>query len=129
VTTPPEQTVVACQTELSRTLAESTIKFDLGSAALPSEAAPAMRKLAAIAATCDGLQLRIEGHTDDSGEPNANRALSQRRAEAVREGLTTLGVDAARMTAVGRGASEPVADNTTLEGRRANRRIEITVAQ
>lgn len=69
--------------------------------------------------------IRIEGHTDASGSNNANQVLSQQRAEAVMAALAGRGVDAARMTAIGRGEEAPVAPNDSAEGKARNRRVEI----
>ena len=70
-------------------------------------------------------KVRIEGHTDASGSDNANQVLSQQRAEAVRAALSARGVDMARMAAIGRGESVPVASNSSAEGKARNRRVEI----
>lgn len=70
-------------------------------------------------------KVRIEGHTDASGSDNANQVLSQQRAEAVRAALSARGVDNARMAAIGRGESVPVASNSSAEGKARNRRVEI----
>ena len=69
--------------------------------------------------------VRIEGHTDASGSDNANQVLSQQRADAVLAALAARGVDAARMTAIGRGEDVPVASNESVEGKARNRRVEI----
>lgn len=70
-------------------------------------------------------KVRIEGHTDASGSNNANQVLSQQRAEAVMAALAARGVDAARMSAIGRGEEAPVAPNDSSEGKARNRRVEI----
>jgi OmpA-OmpF porin, OOP family len=67
--------------------------------------------------------VRIEGHTDASGAPAANVALSQRRAEAVRDYLVQLGADSSQLSAVGLGASDPRDAKNPLAAE--NRRIEI----
>ena len=71
------------------------------------------------------MRLEVAGYTDSTGDPDENRALSQRRAEAVRDYLVRRGIDAARFTAVGYGSEDPIGDNSTPEGRARNRRVEI----
>jgi outer membrane protein OmpA-like peptidoglycan-associated protein len=73
--------------------------------------------------------VRVEGHTDDTGGAAANVKLSQSRAEVVREYLVTHGVAAGRLTAKGYGDTRPVASNTTAAGRKTNRRTDFVVAQ
>jgi outer membrane protein OmpA-like peptidoglycan-associated protein len=69
----------------------------------------------------------IEGHTDSRGGTEMNERLSQERAQAVATYLASRGLDAARIQAVGRGESEPIASNDTTDGRASNRRVEIIV--
>jgi outer membrane protein OmpA-like peptidoglycan-associated protein len=71
--------------------------------------------------------ITVEGYTDSRGSDAANQALSERRANAVRNYLVTQGVAADQIDAVGLGASKPTADNSTAEGRATNRRVEIVV--
>lgn len=73
------------------------------------------------------LNIEVAGHTDDTGEADFNLALSERRAKAVMDYLIQYGVDTSRLTYRGYGESEPVADNTTIEGRARNRRVELRV--
>lgn len=72
--------------------------------------------------------IQVEGHTDSTGSAATNEALGQRRADAVKQYLTSCGVDANRIEALGIGPARPVAPNTTAEGRAANRRVEIVIA-
>lgn len=72
-------------------------------------------------------QFVVEGHTDSRGKPEVNQTLSQNRADAVRDYLIEHGVPADRITAEGHGADNPVADNSTADGRANNRRVEIVV--
>ncbi len=69
----------------------------------------------------------VEGHSDSSGNAEQNRILSQARAEAVRNALIEEGVEASRLTAKGFGPSQPIADNSTPEGRAQNRRVVLSV--
>lgn len=105
------------------TLGEGT--FAAGRADLTAAAAADLDAAAAFVAAAPGRRARIEGHTDSRGSANLNQALSQQRAEAVRDALVARGVDPSRLVAVGRGADRPVASNETPEGRARNRRVEI----
>jgi OOP family OmpA-OmpF porin len=70
------------------------------------------------------VKVEISGHTDNVGDKKVNKALSQKRADAVRDYLVSKGIDGARIKAVGYGDAKPIAPNTTEEGRQKNRRIE-----
>lgn len=72
--------------------------------------------------------IRVEGHTDNTGEEAANNALSDQRAAAVVEYLVGRGVPASRLEAKGYGFSRPIAPNETEEGRAKNRRVEFVIA-
>ena len=71
------------------------------------------------------LMIEVAGHTDDMGPGDTNFGLSERRANTVRDYLIRFGVDESRLTAVGYGESQPIADNRTAEGRATNRRVEL----
>ncbi len=73
--------------------------------------------------------IEIGGHTDNTGDAAANVALSQARADAVRNALLKAGVDPANLVAKGYGSAQPVASNDLLEGRFRNRRIEYRVVR
>jgi outer membrane protein OmpA-like peptidoglycan-associated protein len=99
--------------------------FASGSATLAPSAGASLRSLfSAIGAR---KTLRVEAHTDSQGPEAANLALSQKRAEAVKRALVGIGIGAARIRAIGKGESAPVADNASAEGRARNRRVEIIV--
>jgi OOP family OmpA-OmpF porin len=92
--------------------------------------APAeLDRVAAMLATRGPHRLSIEGHTDDIGDDDYNRALSERRAQAVRTYLTSRGVDPARIEARGLGESRPAVANDSDDGRRKNRRVEIVIVE
>ncbi|MDA3908839.1 MAG: OmpA family protein, partial [Sulfurimonas sp.] len=76
-----------------------------------------------------GYQILIYGYTDSSGSVVANKKLSQNRANAVKEALSRYGIKSIRMTAIGKGEADPIADNTDKEGRAQNRRIEVELLQ
>ncbi len=71
--------------------------------------------------------LRIESHTDNTGDPEDNLRLSSQRAYAIRAALVDDGIVASRLDAVGVGGLQPIADNDTAEGRAKNRRIELVM--
>ena len=75
------------------------------------------------------IRIQISGHTDNSGNANANRTLSRRRADAVKWYLVDKGIDPERISTVGYGGAKPVAPNDTEEGRQQNRRIDIALQQ
>jgi hypothetical protein len=102
------------------------IHFDFGSDRIREESEPQLAEIARVLAANPAWALSIEGHTDDIGEPARNLDLSQRRAAAVKDALTTrYRVDAARLTTSGHGESRPLDTNDTLEGRARNRRVEL----
>lgn len=100
--------------------------FGSGSANLTAPAQASLRALAAQLRGGSG-SIAIEGHTDSQGADAANLALSRQRAEAVRRVLEDAGVPGARLQAVGKGETAPVADNASADGRARNRRVEIIV--
>lgn len=100
------------------------LRFATGATDLEAETPASLRALASLLAGDATLRLLLVGHTDSQGDLATNRALSQRRAEAVRQRLITLGAAPDRIEAHGVGYLSPRAPNTTEEGRRANRRVE-----
>jgi outer membrane protein OmpA-like peptidoglycan-associated protein len=104
------------------------VLFDFGKYNLKPDTKITLAKLAGIIQAHPGLHLAIEGHTDNIGSDEANMKLSQQRGDAVRDFLVQQGLGAETVTAVGLGKAEPVADNSTNEGRQKNRRVEIIVS-
>jgi len=117
------------QVSLDRTLGNRIIEFDSGSSNLRESSRPILKEIAASIARVGGKVVEIVGHTDNEGSPNNNLILSRARAETVRQYLTELGIPPAQMTTVGMGASQPVASNEEVDGRRRNRRIEFRITQ
>ncbi|MGY6410927.1 MAG: OmpA family protein [Alkalilacustris sp.] len=114
-----------CVARIETILARQKITFAPGSARIQGAAAETLDEIAEVLQECGALPLEIAGHTDSQGRAEMNLALSQRRADAVREGLAQRRVLVADITAVGYGQTRPIADNATAAGREANRRIEI----
>lgn len=103
------------------------INFSTGSNQIPDENKAILDKAAGLMKNSKDAKLTVAGYTDSTGNANGNKALSQKRAQAVVDYLVSQGVDASQLTAVGHGADNPVADNTTEEGRFKNRRIEFSI--
>ena len=101
------------------------IHFDTGKATIQPDSENILGQIVKLLQDDASLKLRVEGHTDSQGNAAANQALSEKRAQAVVTWLTGKGVSAARLTAKGFGATKPVADNGTEDGRGKNRRVEL----
>lgn len=115
-----------CNRAFSEVFSNATIRFRTGSAVIDAGSETLLQRLANLAQDCPGT-LIIAGHTDSRGDADMNEALSLARANAVRDALAARGIETGRMTAVGYGEAQPVADNDTAEGRARNRRIAIAV--
>ncbi|MGJ5818327.1 OmpA family protein [Paludibaculum fermentans] len=101
------------------------ILFDTGSDRMKPESAAVIQTIAKGLETNPNLKLLIEGHTDSVGNAAQNLDLSRRRAEAVKGVLAAqFGIDAARLTTAGLGATKPIDSNDTPQGRSQNRRVE-----
>jgi len=105
----------------------SGLLFDFDSDVVRAAAAQNLRNLAASLEKYPNTDLLIVGHTDAVGTSEYNQALSQRRAAAAANYLSGQGVALARLQAVGRGETEPIAANDTEAGRQLNRRVEIAI--
>lgn len=106
----------------------SIVNFPTAGAEIPPDSLPLIREAAArLRQLPPGTVIEVSGHTDNTGDPEINRPLSQRRAEAVRAALVADGVPADQLVAKGYGSDQPVADNATEDGRFRNRRIEYRV--
>ncbi len=124
-----EVDATGCKLKKSKTVKFNlNITFDFNSAAITSESAREIEKLAAFLKTYKELTVNIEGHTDSLGPAEYNKRLSIRRARAVADRLIELGVEADRVSAQGFGEERPVASNDTEEGRAQNRRV-VTVLE
>ncbi len=112
----------------SRLLLSDRIYFDDDADTIRSVSIPVLDELAAVAGTLlVHKRLRVEGHTDDTGNAPHNLDLSYRRARAVVEYLKARGVPADRLEYVGHGAQTPLAPNESAAGRALNRRVEFTI--
>lgn len=104
------------------------LTFESGSDEILPEHDALLTKVQRAIQAFEGAGVRIEGHTDGRGSPDANRTLSQRRANAIREYLLArLPISASRIAATGFGEDRPIASDDTEEGRTRNRRIEVVL--
>jgi outer membrane protein W len=104
---------------------EQTLKvlFDFDSAELRPESITELERVVTFMNDVPFAAALIEGHTDSVGSDAYNLKLSDRRAKAVYDYLTSRGVDPARLSSIGKGETAPIADNATEEGRQLNRRV------
>ena len=106
----------------------STYNFDVDSAEIPTLTRAFLETAAAsLKALPPGFEIEIAGYANDTGDAEANLAVSQHRADAVRDALVKAGVPSDLLVAKGYGGANPIADNDTQEGRARNRRIEFHV--
>ena len=107
----------------------SDVSFDVGRAAIKPNFAPILNQFAGSLNQNPVTTVTIIGHTDNTGSDTINNPLSVDRANAARDYLVSRGVARTRIATDGRGAREPIADNSTQQGRDKNRRVEIYVAE
>ena len=112
---------------IDATLKNRIIEFESGSAVLATSGTQILDEMAVALNKVGGKKVKIIGHTDSSGDPAKNLSLSQERAVAVKNYLVGKNINADSMSTEGLGPNKPVADNTTPEGRKKNRRIEFEV--
>jgi OOP family OmpA-OmpF porin len=105
------------------------VQFYTNSANLIPTSLSDIQQLAQHLIDTPGLDAIVIGHTDNVGDAISNKKLSQRRAETVRNVIISMGVEPERLTAIGKGDTEPKADNNTEEGRLMNRRVEVQLVQ
>jgi outer membrane protein OmpA-like peptidoglycan-associated protein len=106
---------------------DSGILFNVNSYELKSEAKRNIEDLSQTLKKYEDTNILVEGHTDDTGTEEYNKTLSENRANSVSNYAKTLGVAGARFSTIGYGEAQPVADNTTTEGKAKNRRVEIAI--
>lgn len=106
---------------------DSGILFDVNKSDLRAASFADIDKMATVLQEYPDTNVLVEGHTDNTGTDAINQPLSARRAQAVAGAATARGVATERISTQGYGSSQPVADNSTAEGRQANRRVEIAI--
>ncbi|HZO12642.1 MAG TPA: OmpA family protein, partial [Polyangiaceae bacterium] len=120
---PPKAEVVEQQIKISQ-----RVEFAVNTAELLAESEGILREVARALEEHPDIELvEVQGHTDDTGTPERNRKLGQERAEAVVDWLAAHGVVRERLVPKGYGTERPLADNTSVEGRAQNRRVEFHI--
>ncbi|MGE5411827.1 MAG: OmpA family protein, partial [Clostridiales bacterium] len=101
------------------------INFDVNSDKIRPDSYGTLKEIANVLKENSDVRVKIVGHTDSDGADAANMDLSKRRADAVKNALSSeFSIDKSRLEAAGKGESEPIADNATTEGKANNRRVE-----
>lgn len=100
------------------------ITFDVNKATIKPQSMSEINRIKTLMDENPNLKFEVQGHTDNTGSAATNQTLSEQRAQAIVDKLVELGVDKKRLTAVGKGQTSPIADNSTEEGKAKNRRVE-----
>lgn len=104
---------------------DSDVLFDVDSSTLSGAARAALADSATVINEYNKTAVIVQGHTDSTGSDEHNQALSERRAKSVENELVSRGVDHGRVVSMGFGETQPVADNTSSQGRQRNRRVDV----
>ena len=105
----------------------SDVMFDVNSAVLNPGAYSEIDRVANVLIRYPETRVRVEGHTDSTGDEMYNLRLSENRAQAVAGALVSRGVDPARVQPIGFGEAQPIATNATESGRQLNRRVNVVI--
>lgn len=122
-----EQDLLLAPVEVGVVIRLNNIFFEFNESALLEESYSELKRLAKLMKENPKLEIEIGGHTDDQGSDEYNQSLSQRRVESVVTYLVSESIEAKRFVAKGYGEGNPIAENTTEEGRAFNRRVEFRV--
>ncbi len=122
----PDKTLEAVEETVDTTTTTLAVQFDTAKYVIKDQYKNEVKDFATFMLEHPQQQVKIVGHTDSVNLYNRNMELSFNRANAVRDMLISLGVEANRITTDGVGPNEPIASNATAEGRAQNRRIEVT---
>lgn len=113
--------------EPARLFTLNNVFFDTGKSTLKQSSYQELNELVEAMKAKPNMKIEIAGHTDDVGEEEANKLLSEQRAISVKKYLESKGIENSRILAVGYGETQPIAENSTPEGRAKNRRTEVRV--
>jgi outer membrane protein OmpA-like peptidoglycan-associated protein len=124
----PAPATDACRETVATNAKAATLHFTEDSAAIAQDSRNKLSALADALKSCGGIVVEVRGFTDSVGSSEGNKILSELRAKKIVDFLTDAGVEASKLTAVGKGEDDPVSDNGTAEGRRLNRRVEFVLS-
>jgi len=110
-------------------VAMRAVQFDTGKATFKSDSYSVLNQILDIMQRYPSYYISIEGHTDSSGSASLNQSLSEKRAKACKDYLVSKGISSSRLSYVGYGEAQPIADNSTETGRKLNRRVEFNASQ
>jgi len=105
------------------------VLFETGSSKLKNESKKELDELFEYLTLKKEIKIQIAGHTDNVGNKESNQVLSEERAKSVVNYLIAKGIAKERLSSIGYGDSQPIADNNTMEGRKMNRRTEVRVLE
>lgn len=111
------------------TIILKNIQFNSGSPVILPASYPELDKLVNLLKANPALEIEISGHTDNLGNADKDQQLSEQRAKNVMQYLVDKGISSKRLTAIGYGMKKPIAENTTVEGRAKNRRVEFRITK
>ena len=121
------QKIAECQDGVDKITESSKISFRSGSAYVSPESNQILDRVAAALKACDGLTIAVEGHTDDNGDRDVNKTMSQERADRIKAGLVERGISENLVTATGYGSARPRAKGSDAAADAQNRRIEFRI--
>ena len=124
----PDERATTCESDLAQIMSQSIIRFASTSARIDADSLELIRKLAKSIQTCGSVIVTVEGHTDKTGDPGYNQALSESRANAVREALILAGADTTRLASRGFSFNQPFDPGNNAQAFALNRRIEFKVS-
>jgi len=121
--------VILAKVKVGKKVVLNNILFELGKAIIAKSSYPEVDRLVKILQDNPQMKIEISGHTDNTGSPVINAKLSIDRARAVVEYLAQKGIERTRLTYKGFGSEQPIAENTTADGRSKNRRVEFKILE
>jgi OmpA-OmpF porin, OOP family len=113
--------------DLPRTFVFDNLNFDSATTNLTAPSRSTVDNLVTIMKACPDAEVQLAGHTDNTGDPAANKTLSTNRAVAIKDMLVAGGVAPDRISTIGYGEDKPIASNDTPDGKARNRRTELVV--